>query len=321
MIVTSCPLRIGLVGGSTDHPHFIEKNGHGSVISFPSNLRTYVTVHEDIFGANSLDQNFILNYSRREVVKSIEEIQNELIRFCFQELDVKQINCSLTSDIYSAGSGLAASSSYLQALVKSIYVMRNESITEFEICKIAAKIERNFNPLVGQQDFFGSMGGFKRINFYRGRDPEFKYLNTEMFNYMEMYLLYTGILRNSTTVLESINLHKAESLLEDVDALEDMIARKDLNGFNEIIRIGWNKKKQTSAQICENAMLIEIDQQLSQDTHVLSHKLCGAGGGGYFLIFADRNSRLDIKYNQCKPVTISETGLKYINLKDEFRKV
>lgn len=321
MIVTSCPLRISLVGGSTDHPNFIERYGRGSVISFPSNLRTYVTIHEDVFGANSIDHNFILNYSRREVVKTIDQIQNELIRFCFQELDVKQINCSLTSDIYSSGSGLAASSSYLQALVKSIYVMRNRPISEFEVCKIAEKIEKNFNPLVGQQDFFGSMGGFKRINFLRDRDPEIKYLSMQMFYDMDMFLLYTGILRNSTTVLESINLEKARHLLEDVDELEYMIADQDLKGFNDVIRSGWSKKKQTSAYICENSTLVELDRQLSQDTHVLSHKLCGAGNGGYFLIFAQKGSAIDQRYDKCKPITLSETGLKYINLKDEFRKV
>lgn len=321
MIVTSCPLRIGLVGGSTDHPHFIEQYGRGSVISFPSNLRTYVTVHEDIFGANALDHNFILNYSRREVVKSIEEIQNELIRFCFQELDVQQINCSLTSDIYSAGSGLAASSSYLQALVKSIFVMRNQSISEFEVCKIAEKIERNFNPLVGQQDFFGSMGGFKRINFWRGRDPEIKYLSMQLFNRMDIFLLYTGILRNSTTVLESIDLSKARHLLDDVEELEYMIADNDLKGFNDVIRVGWHKKKQTSPYICETVKLVGIDEQLSADSDVLSHKLCGAGNGGYFLIFAQKNSNINHRYLQCKPIAISETGLKYINLKNEFTKV
>jgi len=82
MIITSCPLRISLVGGSTDHPHFLKKYKTGSVISFPSTLRVYTTLHQDVFGSTSLDRNYVLSYSQRESVPNIENIQNELIKNC-----------------------------------------------------------------------------------------------------------------------------------------------------------------------------------------------------------------------------------------------
>lgn len=321
MIVASCPLRISLVGGSTDHPHFIEKYGHGSVISFPSTLRTYVTIHQDIFGTNSIDGNYNLNYSKRELVKTISEIKNELIRHCFEYLDIKQINCSLTSDIYSVGSGLAASSSYLQALIKSIFVMRNEYISEFEVCKIAECIEKKFNPLVGQQDFYGSMGGLKRINFFKGNDPEIKYLSVKIFEEMDIFLLYTGILRNSKNILETLEVENSVPMLADVNDLEKAIIERDIEDFNHIVNRSWKTKKNTSNLICGNQSLIDLDYQLSNDPRVLSHKLCGAGNGGYFLIFTNKNSDLSKDYDLLKPISISDTGLKYINLKNEFTKL
>ena len=61
MIISSCPLRISLVGGSTDHPLFLKKYKRGSVISFPSNLRVYVTLHKDVGGINGVDKKFIIN--------------------------------------------------------------------------------------------------------------------------------------------------------------------------------------------------------------------------------------------------------------------
>ena len=64
MIVSSCPLRISLVGGSTDNPKFIEKYGKGAVISFPSTLRTYVTIHQDIFGTNSIENNYNIKLNK-----------------------------------------------------------------------------------------------------------------------------------------------------------------------------------------------------------------------------------------------------------------
>lgn len=319
MIVTSCPLRISLVGGSTDHPYFIDKYGHGSVISFPSNLRTYIAIHQDIFGSNAIDHKYNIMYSKRETVNDIKEIQNELVRYCFDYLKVEQINCSFNSDIHSIGSGLAASSSYLQALIKAIYVMRNKNINEFEVCKIAEKIERKFNPLVGQQDFYGSMGGLKRINFFKNKDPEIKYLGTKIFEKMDMYLLYTGIVRNSQQILSSINIDGSSLMLDDVTYLESAIIDENIELFNETIKKGWMHKKQTSNSICTNT-LADIDNTLEKTKGVLSHKLCGAGGGGYFLIFTEKNTKLtDFEY--IKQIQISETGLKYINLKNEFTRV
>lgn len=320
MIVTSCPLRISLVGGSTDHPHFIDKYGHGSVISFPSNLRTYITIHQDVFGSNAIDHKYNIMYSKRESVNSIEEIQNELVKHCFDYLNVNQINCSFTSDIHSVGSGLAASSSYIQALVKAIYVMREKNITEFEVCKIAEKIERRFNLLVGQQDFYGSMGGLKLIHFFKDKDPEFKYLSTAIFDKMDIHLMYTGVLRNSHQILETIQIDKSVPMLYDVKSLEQAIIECDIDQFNDVIKIGWENKKNTSSLICTNTVLSELDDRLSKSKNVLSHKLCGAGGGGYFLIFSKKDSDMS-EFNHIQQIQISETGLKYINLKNEFTRV
>src|SRR5574343_245668 len=196
MIINAiCPLRISLVGGSTDHPLFLKKYKKGMVISFPCNLKTYVTIHKDVFGTNSIANKYIINYSIREEVNSINEIKNELVRNCFNDLNGSQINLSLASDVYSSGSGLATSSAYLMSLIKAINVMRDSKITENEIGKLAMKIEKKFNPLVGQQDFYGSIGGLKKISFYEDDNPEIKYLDINIFHLMDAYLLYTGIIR------------------------------------------------------------------------------------------------------------------------------
>ena len=48
MIISSCPLRISLVGGSTDHPDFLKKYKKGAVISFASSLKAYTIIHRDV---------------------------------------------------------------------------------------------------------------------------------------------------------------------------------------------------------------------------------------------------------------------------------
>lgn len=319
MIIASCPLRISLVGGSTDNPKFVERYNYGSVISFPSNLRTYVTIHQDVFGSNSIDHKYNILYSKRETTNSVHEIQNELIRNCFEYLNVEQINCALTSDIHSVGSGLAASSAYLQAMIKAIHAMRRIDVAEFQVCKIAEKIEKRFNPLVGQQDFYGSMGKLKRIEFFKDKDPKITYLETNVFDNMDINLLYTGIVRNSQDVLETVDISKSLTMLEDVFQLEGAIKRSNEYIFNLVIKNGWEKKKKSSPLICSDPTLRDLDDKLSKCKDVLSHKLCGAGAGGYFLIFSKKGADLS-ELGYVKPIQVSQSGLKYINLKDEFEK-
>ena len=78
MIISHCPLRVSLFGGSTDNPYFVEKYGYGSVISFACNLKTYITLHEDKIGYNHNQNKYIINYSKREETEFIGDIQNEL---------------------------------------------------------------------------------------------------------------------------------------------------------------------------------------------------------------------------------------------------
>jgi len=130
------------------------------------------------------------------------------------------------------------------------------------------------------------------------------------------------VLRSSTNILESINIDKSVPLLRDVEELEIAINNCDIEMFSNVINRGWENKKATSNLICESSTLAELDSNLKSDPNILAHKLCGAGNGGYFLIFTNLNSGFDSdKYDMLKAISLSETGLKYINLKNEFTKL
>ena len=95
MYVSHCPLRISLFGGSTDNPYFVDQYGFGSVISFASNLQTYVTMGQDLFGANNLDRQYRINYSKREDVKKVSDIKNEVIRTVLEHFNVDPVQVTL----------------------------------------------------------------------------------------------------------------------------------------------------------------------------------------------------------------------------------
>ena len=107
MYIASCPLRVSLFGGSTDNPFFVDKYRRGSVISFTSNLKTYITLHEDKLGYNVEGGKYIVNYSKREETKHIGDIQNDPVRVVLNHFGCYPISISMTSDAYSQGSGLA----------------------------------------------------------------------------------------------------------------------------------------------------------------------------------------------------------------------
>ena len=74
------------------------------------------------------------------------------------KFDIDQpLTISLTSDVSSSGSGLASSSAYTMALVNAISKWKNLMMDDTEVAHAAYLIEKNINPYVGEQDFYGSL--------------------------------------------------------------------------------------------------------------------------------------------------------------------
>lgn len=310
MIITSCPLRISLFGGSTDNPLFVEKFGYGSVISFTSDLKTYVTISRDKFGFNKNQHKYIINYSRREEVSTTQEIKNDVVRVVLEYFDVPPVQVTLTSDAYSQGSGLASSSSYLISLIKACVLFHEIEMTDIEICKLAYELELKFNPYCGYQDPYGcGIGGFKRIEFFKGGIVKYDFLPTKLFELYDAYLVFTGITRNSKNILKDVtdNIDKSKPLLSTLNKSYESIQNHDyvevLNYLNE----SWIQKKKTSSIIVENNLIKELDDYLTKNTSVVAHKLCGAGNGGFFLVFSDKNG-LNISHEHVK-INVTSSGV------------
>ena len=66
-------------------------------------------------------------------------------------------------------------------------------------------------------------------------------------------------------------------------------------------------KKRSSNLILNNKRLSSIDKELQDNSSVLAHKLCGAGNGGFFLVFARPNTFKNNK--KFVKITISNTGV------------
>ena len=287
MFIAKTPLRVSFFGGSTDHPSFIEKHKKSTVINFASNLYTYTTFFRDRFGYNSHQNKYILNYSRKENCSNLKSIKNELIRECLKHHNIPPVCIYFAGDIFAKGSGLGSSSSYTLSLLKCIYQYKKKVISQYNLVKEALFIERKFNKFCGFQDPFGcGTPGFKIISTINDNKYFINTLDNEIFKKFHFYLLPTFIHRNSKKILKNLSTKSnlIYPLLEVAREAENHILNKDYLKFLELINVSWDLKRQSSPKIINSNKLIQIDNELGGNPNIISHKLLGAGAGGFFLI-------------------------------------
>lgn len=296
MIVSKCPLRISLFGGSTDSPAFIKKFESGRVISFTPNLYTYSSLHQDINGFNQNQKKYIVSYSELECSERVFDLKNSVVREFLLYFNIDPLKVSLNADIFSNGSGLASSSSYLLNLVSSYHLMTNGKVDLKSICKDAFEIESRLNPLNGYQDTYGCpYGGIKLIEFFKGGSFNIRQLPDSIFNLFDFYLIYTGDKRFSSNILKHYNIDKSYDLLSLTTQAVSAFEKEDYCQIFDLLNSSWIKKKNNNRYILSNKNLKQIDDNLEHDNAILAHKLCGAGGGGYFLAISEKKSDISFE--------------------------
>ena len=315
MIVSKCPVRISIAGGSTDLDSFILKHGRGSVISFSANIYTYASVFRDKFGQNVLENQYNVVYSKKERVKNSKKIKNELVRAVLEKFSCEPLSCWLTADVSSAGSGLASSSSYVLSLVHAINKLENLNLNKREIIETSWKLEKTFNPLTGFQDPFGCAYGGLNIHQKKiDEDVISKKLDASVFNEVSMFLLPTFINRSSTKVLKKVKDNVDHKILDLVDDMLYALENKDVNSFLSLISDGWLIKKNSSPAILGNKKLQDLDTFIESCEDILAHRLIGAGNGGYFLLITKKDlniSRLTSYFSRTLlPISIDYEGLR-----------
>ena len=123
MIISQTPLRISFSGGGTDLAAYYRDHG-GLVISTAIDKFAYVVVKE------RFDEMIYLNYMRKEIVETVDEIQHDLIREAMRITGVRSgVEITLLSDIPSSGSGLGSSSSFTVGLLNALHMFNGDQVT------------------------------------------------------------------------------------------------------------------------------------------------------------------------------------------------
>lgn len=295
MIITQTPLRISFAGGGTDFRDFWKDQG-GAVVSSAINKYIYVIVKE------RFDDLIVLNYSKREIVNSVDEIQHDLIRESMKNAGVSnKVEITTLADIPSEGSGLGSSSSVTVGLLNAFYSYQGESVDAERLAREACAIEidRLNRPIGIQDQYIASYGGFRHFVFSRDGRVSHEKLNLsaedlETLN-SRLILFYLNRTRKSSSVLEEQknNVKKNRETLELLKNYARRLASElpggDLDLIGKLMHRGWEEKKKLASRVTDPA--IDAIYQRALEAGALGGKVTGAGGGGFLLLYVQNSMR------------------------------
>ena len=294
MIIVKTPLRISFVGGGSDLPSYYGQND-GKVVCTAIDKFVYAIVKE------RFDDMIYINYSQKECVAAVNDIQHDLVREAMRITGVRKgIEITTLADIPSSGSGLGSSSSITVALLHALYTYQNRLVTAEQLAQDACRIEIDIlgKPIGRQDQYAAAYGGINRFIFKPDHTTQrisldMDGLATRRFA-DSLLLYYTGITRSADKILseQSDNLQEQDTLqiMSQMVALVDPFAQAmeqgEISLCGELMARNWELKQQMASGISNSA----IDDMYAQaaSAGAIAGKIAGAGGGGFLLLIVPR---------------------------------
>jgi D-glycero-alpha-D-manno-heptose-7-phosphate kinase len=287
MIITQTPLRIGLVGGGTDLPDYYVEHG-GRVLNCAIDKYVYVIVKQ------RFDDEIYVNYSKKEIVSSVEDLDHDLVREAMLMTGVKHgVEITMLADIPSSGSGLGSSSSVTVGLLHALSAYQGRQFSGEELAEQACMIEIDLcGKRIGKQDqYIAALGGIRDIRFGPGPcvvadEIELSPLDRRMLQ-SHIMLFFTGITRSADTILREQSANVATTLpqlhrLRDLAGLtSERLRCGDVETLGAAIQEGWETKRQLASGVSNDRIDQMVDHALAAGATGV--KVTGAGGGGFLL--------------------------------------
>lgn len=314
MFIVKSPFRISLFGGSTDYKGFYEKYG-SFIIGTTINKYCYISIR---YRPKILSRQYLCTYSRYELVNTINELKNPLIRETLRYFNVnKPIELFSYSDIPSR-TGLGGSSSYCIAMAYSIKKMNDEPIDKIELINSAIKIEREIlNESGGIQDQIWPFAkGFSSIEIAKdGRFFTKPLPITEQFEHKlqsSMVLIYTDEQRTNDLIAKSheSDIDNKLNILEVAKESYELFLKEDLENIGKLLYQSWLNKEKISPHISNDKIKQIVDDVMHMGAY--GAKLLGSGGCGFVLAICNEKTKKRIlkKYKESiLDFNIDKTGV------------
>jgi len=288
VIVTQTPLRIGLVGGGTDLPTYYREHG-GRVLNAAIDKYVYVIVKQ------RFDDDIYVNYSKKEMVSRVEDLQHELVREAMHMAGIRGgVEITTLADIPSAGSGLGSSSSVTVGLLHALFAYQGKQVSAEELAERACVIEidRCRKPIGKQDQYAAAFGGICDIHFGPGDrvavdevrlpPPLRRRLQGELL------LFFTGITRSANTILGEQTANVGDRIPQ-LNKLRDLagdaaggLRRGELGALGTALSESWQAKRELAAGVSNRQIDEAVEAAL--EAGASGAKVTGAGGGGFLLV-------------------------------------
>jgi D-glycero-alpha-D-manno-heptose-7-phosphate kinase len=320
VIITQTPLRISFAGGGTDLAAYYAQR-EGFVVSTAIDKFAYVIVKE------RFDDQIFLNYMKKEIRADVAEIEHELIREAMRMTGVERgVEVTLLSDIPSEGAGLGSSSSFTVGLLNAFHMYRGEQVTAEQLAQEACEIEieRLGKPIGKQDQYIAAYGGLRSFRFRRDEGVDVERLTMDARQRRELdgrlHLLFTGRTRKADVIL-SVQKANTGDRSAELDGIKQLafdlvpaLERGDYDRLGELLHQNWALKRKLAAGISDAA--IDEMYQLARAHGALGGKICGAGGGGFLLVYCpvERQERLEkgMRDYRAMPFRLEPDGSKVI---------
>jgi len=288
MIITQTPLRIGLLGGGTDLPGYYREHG-GRVLNCAIDKYIYVIVNQ------RFDDDIYVNYSRKEIVSRLDDLEHELVREAMRMTGVAGgVEITTLADIPSAGSGLGSSSAVTVGLLHALSAYQGRHMTAEKLAEQACAIEIECcgKPIGKQDQYIAALGGIRDIRFGPGEEVVVGELMLSVATgsalQKQIMLFYTGVTRSADPILAEQNSNiKAVSsqldLMRDLAGFAvDRLRDGDVDAIGAAVRESWEVKRKLASGVSNGQIDAAVRRAL--DAGASGVKVTGAGGGGFLLV-------------------------------------
>ncbi|MDD5476692.1 MAG: kinase [Candidatus Omnitrophica bacterium] len=303
MIITRTPFRISFFGGGTDYPDYYKKYG-GSCLNATINRYCYIACR---YLPPFFDHKFVVRYSKKELAQTIDQIIHPSARECLKFMGIdKGVEIIHTSDL-PAMSGIGSSSAFTVGLLNALYSLKGQMQTKRKLAFDAIHVEQELiRENVGSQDQLAvAFGGFNKIEF-SGENEIFVQpvtIGKEKMEYFQNHFLFyfTGFSRFASEIAEE-QIKRIPENLKELDAMKEMVntaisilngSLNSINDFGKLLDDSWILKKQLGKLISNN----NIDQiyEAARSAGALGGKICGAGAGGFMVLFVPPENQPKVK--------------------------
>jgi len=303
MIIVQTPLRVSFLGGGSDFKDFYVQEP-GKVISTAIDKYTFVIVNQ------LFDDRIVVNWSIKESVKTPHELKHELVREALLKTGIfGGIEITTLADIPSTGSGLGSSSSILVGLLNALYSFKGEQVSTQRLAEEACEIEIDIlkKPIGKQDHYIAAYGGMCTIDFLKDevRVNKWNLSNEDRYELsLNLLLHFTGVTRKSEIILKDQkknlvsgkafdNLMKIKNLAVAAESL-NFKNESDRDILGELLNSNWSIKRNLTSKISNPEIDKMYDKALKAGA--IGGKICGAGGGGFLLTYAQQKRQTMIRF-------------------------